>query len=125
MEKRYFGAIIKVRNLDTCRHFYRNILNLGDPIADSNVWVEFRLADGGILVLEKTDSEPLVQTDHIRWFFATDDVNGLLSRLSENGFQANEKLTDALGYKLYEITDPDGNPFLIYPLPTHPDAPLY
>lgn len=116
MEKKYFGVMIKVQNMDACRHFYRTLLNLGEPSTDSNIWVEFDLPNGGILVLEKTEEE-LNRTAHMRWVYATDDVQSLITRLGENGFPAKEEFSDALGFKLYEFSDPDGNPFLVYPIP--------
>ena len=46
MKNSLFGVIIKVNDLDLCRKFYRDVLNLGDPVLDSSFWVEFQTDDG-------------------------------------------------------------------------------
>ena len=51
-ERSLYGIVVKVENLDLCRVFYRDILELGPPISDSNFWVEFRLQKDVSLVLE-------------------------------------------------------------------------
>ena len=43
MDTKIFGVVVRVRNLELCRAFYRDVLDLWTPLLDSNFWVEFRL----------------------------------------------------------------------------------
>ncbi|MBR4884181.1 MAG: hypothetical protein IKZ33_02570, partial [Lentisphaeria bacterium] len=44
----FCGIIIKVRNLERCRNFYRDVLRLGNPVTDSNFRCEFSLPQTGL-----------------------------------------------------------------------------
>ena len=49
------GVVVKVENMKASRSFYRDVLNLGPPIMDSNFWVEFKLGSSASLILEQVD----------------------------------------------------------------------
>ena len=59
MKKKHFGIVIKVKNLTTCKVFYRDVLGLGDPVLDSNFRVEFQIDDSFCLILEKISSRSI------------------------------------------------------------------
>jgi len=115
MEKKLFGVVIKVENLEMTRSFYRDILKLGDPVMDSNFWVEFRLPGDFSLFLEKKEEGDKVPESIGRtsWIYKVKSVDDVISRLKEYGyetFSAPEEEQRA-GFKTYVFCDPEGNPF--------------
>ncbi|MCF6176506.1 MAG: VOC family protein [Victivallaceae bacterium] len=62
MENNASSVIIKVKDIDICRSFYRNILNMGNPVVNSNFRVEFIMGNHASLVLlqdkESETAEP-------------------------------------------------------------------
>ncbi len=117
MEKKVFGIVVRVKDLDVCRHFYGNILRLGSPVVDSNIWVEYLLPDSGILALEKIDGKADSKQGNIAWFFQVDNVETFLHRLKDHGYTPEEEMEESLGFKLYKFHDPENNPFMIFPTP--------
>ena len=65
MENNASSVIIKVKDIDICRSLYRNVLNMGNPIVNSNFRVEFIMGNHASLILlqgkefETTELEPL------------------------------------------------------------------
>lgn len=114
MEKKSFGVVLKAKELDVMRHFYASILLLGDPIVDSNVWVEFQLPGGGSLALEKADAT-FTPNSNMYWYIQTDEISHMIKRLEDHGYHPEEMMVDCLGFNLYQCLDPEGNPFLIHP----------
>jgi hypothetical protein len=51
MENNASSVIIKVTDIDICRSFYRNIMNMGDPMINSNFRVEFVMGNNANLIL--------------------------------------------------------------------------
>ena len=47
---RFYGAIIRVADLGTCRAFYQDVIGLGPPVVDSSFWVEFQIAQGQMVL---------------------------------------------------------------------------
>jgi predicted enzyme related to lactoylglutathione lyase len=115
MENNLFGVIIKVENLDISRSFYRDILDLGSPVIDSNFWVEFRLPGDFSLVLEKkAEDEKIPETlGRISWMYKVKDIGEILKRLKEYGYEAIVEEGQRIGYKTYIFCDPEGNPFYL------------
>ncbi len=70
MKNNASNVIIKVDDIDICRSFYRNILNLGAPVVNSNFQVEFLTCNRGRVILQKKgeedehDKEPGTRTIH-------------------------------------------------------------
>lgn len=125
MEKRLTGTVIKVKDLDKCRHFYRDVLALGAPAIDSNIWVEFRLNFGGIVALQQVETlEELPYSQRMRWALIAENLSAVLVRLQENGYAVRDEKVDALGFQLHETSDPEGNPILLYPMPQLPEEPI-
>jgi predicted enzyme related to lactoylglutathione lyase len=115
MEDSLFGVIIKVENIDICRSFYRDVLDIGPPVLDSNFWVEFRVPGCGSLILEKADEDETlaVVRGRISWIYRVEDVRVVLDRMEEYGFEAETKPDERLGYKVYLLRDPEGNQFYL------------
>lgn len=115
-ERSLYGIVVKVENLDLCRVFYRDILELGPPISDSNFWVEFRLQQDVSLVLElvaKGEKLP-VGRGRIAWLYQVPDLDRLTAKLKEHGCEALQEEQERLGHRVLMFADPEGNPFHLY-----------
>ena len=112
-----FRIMIRVNDLDVCRGFYRDILNLGEPQLDSSFAVAFSLNGGAELVLEKTQAGYL---DH------GCSAISLGLEVDDNEFETiRKRLEDTCGATLTEVTifgdstalrgsDPEGNSFYLH-----------
>jgi len=115
MDNSDFGVILRVENIDICRSFYRDILNLGCPVLDSNFWVEFKLPGGFSLALERKEKEEKLPEcmGRISWLCKVDDVNTAIERLGQFGYEYLNVEEHKMGFKLYMFCDPEGNPFYL------------
>lgn len=115
MDNPLYGIALKVRNIELTRSFYRDVMELGSPMVDSNFWVEFRLGDGVPLILEKAlEDEALPEScGRISWIFKTSNVEPVVERLKLFGYEPKCEAIERIGLKLYEFRDPEGNPFLV------------
>ncbi len=115
MDNALFGVVIKVRNLEQCRAFYRDVLDLGAPVMDSNFWVEFKICDQTSLYLEKAEWEDEIPQSQgrISWVYKVDDIDDFISRMKAYGFDAVVTNEDKVGFALYRFKDPEGNPFFV------------
>jgi len=115
MQTPLYGIALKVRNLELTRSFYRDVLELGSPVIDSNFWVEFRLAGGIPFILEKIlEDENLPDSNgRISWIFRTDDIEVVVERLRLFGYEPKCEPLERIGLKVFEFRDPEGNPFLV------------
>jgi predicted enzyme related to lactoylglutathione lyase len=110
-----YGVIIKVENIDVCRSFYRDVLELGSPIIDSNFWVEFKLQENVSVVLEQVaEGEKLTPgRDRVSWLYRVQHIEEMLSKLKEHGHQPHSE-EERIGFRVYQFLDPEGNPFHLY-----------
>ena len=115
MEKSLFGIVIQVSNLELCKAFYRDVLGLGAPVTDSTFWVEFKLDAQASLFLEKSDVLDTASIKHGRlsWIYRTADPEGLKETLAAYGYVTQKVSTDQIGFPVYRLHDPEGNPFFI------------
>lgn len=107
-----YGFIIKVRNLEKCRTFYRDVLKLGDPVLDSNFRTEFRLGNARLVLCQVREEESFQQAVRSAIWIRPDNFEDQLDMLATCGYLPvkNElELTDP-GAKCYH--DPENN--LIY-----------
>ena len=111
MENSLFAVIIKVKNLDICRSFYRDILDLGEPVLDSNFWVEFKLPCSFTLVLEKVDRKGSTDGDNMVWGCQIENIDLIKSRLDEYGYHIRLEKAHRIGVDFYICHDPEGNAF--------------
>ena len=56
MRSAKFGIVLRVRDLTKCRAFYRDVLDLGNPVIDSNFQSVFDLGGDSSLCLQTEDS---------------------------------------------------------------------
>ena len=115
MKNSSFGVIIKVNNIDLCRNFYRNVLNLGDPVTDSSFCVEFQISDNFFLMLEKTDARFLEhESSATSWSCKVDSIDELHYRSRLHGYKLNMNERTHEGEVLYRCQDPEKNIFYIF-----------
>lgn len=109
------GIVVKVENLNASRSFYRDVLNLGPPVMDSNFWVEFSLGSCDSIILEQVDpTEKLsVSRGRIAWLCETNDFDITVDNLSRNGFEPISDESERVGVKVRLYADPEGNPFYL------------
>jgi len=113
MENSFFAVAIKVENIDICRSFYRDILDLGNPTIDSNFWVEFNLPGGFTLILEKKENDEKLPEclGRISWIYKVNDINAVVEKLHQYGYDPINEEQNKLGFKVYVFCDPEGNAF--------------
>ena len=114
MDTSMFGVIIKVNDLDNCRIFYRDILNLGEPLIDSSFAVQFALAENLTLTLEKNQGDFLEHASAATiWSFECDDIEKLSGKLQDSGFPG---LFDTISFGSSQYSkgrDPENNVFYV------------
>ena len=108
MENKKTGLVIKVKNLTSCKAFYRDILELGNPVLDSNFRVEFQCGNSFSLVLEKTPwDEPLQPvSDRIIWLHQMADAKTVWTKMVSYGFPVpnlSEVVAKGNGYAVSPI----------------------
>lgn len=109
------AVVVKVENMKALRAFYRDVLNLGPPVMDSNFWVEFKLGNCSSLILEQVDpAEKLAfSRGRMAWLCETDDYAGTVENLTSHGFEPISDETEKVGVKAKLYLDPEGNPFYL------------
>ena len=117
MKKTVFGIVLKVKNLASCRAFYRDILELGEPVLDSSFRVEFRVGSSLSLFLEKYpwDNSQPPPTERVAWFFSCGNAEKIRKRMKAYGYPAPAAVSCDVkaGIPLCRFTDPEGNPFYV------------
>lgn len=104
------GVLLKVRDLDASRWFYREILKLGEPVIDSTFAVEFESAPR--LRLEKSAASYLdPATSPLVLTVDADNPAQLLERLERADIPFEE--FNRPGGRFLRCLDPDGNSILI------------
>ena len=111
MKKIHSEIVICVNDLNSCRHFYRKVLDMGDPVFDSNFVTSFQVSDDLILTLARTDSADLERArSAVTWRFEVEDLE--LFRC--NCIAAGHELTPPGENDTYwSGTDPEGNRFYV------------
>ena len=111
MKKDFVEIVVRVNDLDACRIFYREVLQLGDPVLDSGFIASFGISDSVMLTLEKTDAPFLKHAGAaMTWRFGVRDLESLQKRME---FAGGELKMDPSG-DFWRGTDPEGNVFLVY-----------
>ena len=118
MEKAALGVLIKVVDLELCRSFYKNVLELGEPMADSSFGCEFLLGSEGCLILEKVDKETLapgMRKEGVLWVLRSISAGKLEENLRKYGYAPEMTPYLCWGISFCRCKDPEGNPFLVFP----------
>ena len=117
MKKTAFGIVLKVKNLPACRAFYRDILELGEPVLDSSFRVEFRFGDIFSLILEKDPWETVLPPpgERVAWLYAAGNAETVRRRMTDYGYTVPDadEPGDKAGMALCRFCDPEGNPFYV------------
>lgn len=114
MKKAKFSIVIRVRDLDLCRGFYRDVLNLGEPMADSGFAVIFRLSPDLLLTLEKSQASYLEHSSSATsWCLPIRNQEELISRLVDAGYSRPETAIRIGERDCLRCLDPEGNVFYV------------
>ena len=109
--------VLTVSDLGAERAFYRDVVGLGDPVLNSNVWVEFDLGDGSSFCLEKTAPGKTAppQNGRSSFLFTVDSVDEFDKRYRERGFEGESVgiPCEHLGMHARQYPDPEGNLFRV------------
>ena len=109
--------VLTVSDLGAERAFYRDVVGLGDPVLNSNVWVEFDLGDGSSFCLEKTVPGKAVppQNGRSSFLFLVDSVDEFDKRDREHGFDGESVgiPCEHFGMHARQYPDPEGNLFRV------------
>jgi len=109
--------VLTVTDLGAERAFYRDVVGLGDPVLNSNVWVVFDLGSGSSFCLEKTapgkGTPP--QNGRSSFLFVVDSVADFDKRYREHGFEGESVgiPCEHLGMHARQYPDPEGNLFRV------------
>ena len=116
MRSTKFGIVLRVRDLTKCRAFYRDVLDLGNPVIDSNFQCVFAIGTEMSLCLEADHSDtPLPSaSERMALVLIPGDAENVLERLEVGGWtlpeQTEEKKNDS---GVLRFHDPEGNLFYI------------
>ena len=116
MEKTAFSIVLQVKNLPVCKAFYRDVLELGDPVLDSNFRVEFKVGDSFSLILEKNpwDAPLSPVAGRISWLFNGCSAEKIWKKMHACGYPVpSRSCTDKADRAFYRFTDPEGNSFYV------------
>ncbi len=110
-----FGIVIKVRDLDACRIFYRDALGFGEPKLDSGFMSVFQLDEELTLTLESSRAAYLEHASGATlWSFAVDDPQRLSQSLENSGYSPLTPLDRGEGFSCLRGSDPEGNLFYVF-----------
>jgi catechol 2,3-dioxygenase-like lactoylglutathione lyase family enzyme len=115
-KSRIYATVIRTRNIERLRNFYRDIIELGPPIVDSNHWIEFGLGANSNLVIETIDDEQEGTADKdakaknaIDWALRVDDMDAEKKRLLDAKVTFVGEENERFGKRVIKCLDPDGN----------------
>ena len=108
-----FGVLLRVKDLDRCRIFYRDVLKLGEPEEDSGFSVRFRLSEKSVLLLERSGAEYWKPSDTATFLVGVADPEKLCSELLSAGYSVDPRVDDRPSGDYYRCEDPEGNLFLL------------
>jgi predicted enzyme related to lactoylglutathione lyase len=110
-----YGTLVRVMDLPRLKAFYRDVLDLGQPVVDSNFWVEFALPGDGLLVLERCENIiPNTDGRNICWLLPVEDFGASKSRLDKHDLTPIHPPVKIPGVLAATYTDPEGNPFTLF-----------
>ncbi len=107
------GIIIKVKDMEESRDFYRNVLDLGNPVVDSNFWIEFKLGNFSLVLELFSKYESREQFSNVLFFYEVEKLSVFEKRLKQTGYGGFSLEQNKLGIKLLKCKDPDGNVFAV------------
>ena len=104
------GCHLKVNNINSLKVFYRDIVGLGNPLVDSNFWVEFPLPQNGLLILEQVNNViPEDNKQDVSCVLISDDFEAVLQRMKDNQISPIRPSIEIPGRDCVSISDPEFN----------------
>lgn len=108
--------VLQVADIATARAFYRDVVGLGEPVMNSNVWVEFKLDGGASFCLEQAAPNTPLPPPHGRteFLFFVDSLAEFEKRYRAQGADAPEGVPcGQMGIRAVQYPDPEGNLFRV------------
>lgn len=108
--------VLSVADIATEREFYRDVVGLGEPVMNSNVWVEFKLDGGSSFCLEQAapNKPPLPPHGRTEFLFLVDSLDEFEKRYRSSAPDAHEGLPcTQTGIHAVQYQDPEGNLFRV------------
>jgi len=113
VDSRYYGVVLEVKNLDSMRCFYCRILELGNPVVESNFWLEFQdPANGMIIALQQTNAAVAGQKnkgEHIAVCIQVKSLDQFRKKLAKHGITDVREDEIMTGKSALSFFDPEGN----------------
>lgn len=114
MEKPNFSLVLRVKDLQKCREFYRDVLQLGSPVLDTPFWVEFQMCETGKLCLESCGEQSRETNAPSSAVWMMEAEEELAEQLTAAGYREQEQKTVSVdGYPVTAFHDPEGNIFYL------------
>ena len=112
------SLVLSVADIAAERTFYRDVVGLGEPVMNSNVWVEFKLDGGASFCLEQAapNKPPLPPHGRTEFLFFVDSLDEFEKRYRASGIQgapAEGVPCGQVGIHAVQYPDPEGNLFRI------------
>jgi catechol 2,3-dioxygenase-like lactoylglutathione lyase family enzyme len=112
------SLVLTVADIAAERAFYRNVVGLGEPVMNSNVWVEFKLDGGASFCLEQAASSkaPLPPHSRTEFLFFVDSLDEFEKRYRASGIQGDSAEgipCEQMGFHAVQHPDPEGNLFRV------------
>ncbi len=118
MNRRFYGAVIRVADLEKCRQFYRDVVGLGPPVVDSSFWVEFECPETHLIVALEQGPATVKTTEaprrgNVGVCLETRNLAAFDQRLAGHGVHAQRKARLPSGRMALFYLDPEGNPLIV------------
>ena len=108
------GVLLRVKDIDRERIFYRDMLRLGSPVADSGFWVEFQTPGGSRIILERSEAPYLEhESSATTLVLAHPECEAIRAALAEQGCPVTAEPRIHPGEPFYRGLDPEGNVFYL------------
>jgi catechol 2,3-dioxygenase-like lactoylglutathione lyase family enzyme len=112
------SLVLSVADIATERAFYRDVVGLGEPVMNSNVWVEFKLDGGTSFCLEQAapTKAPVPPHSRTEFLFFVDSLDEFEKRYRSFGFQSAQEEgvpCEQTGFHAVQYPDPEGNLFRV------------
>lgn len=112
------SLVLSVADIAAERAFYRDVVGLGEPVMNSNVWVEFKLDGGTSFCLEQAapNKAPMPAHSRTEFLFLVDSLDEFEKRYRALDFQgaAEEGIPcGQVGIHAVQYPDPEGNLFRV------------
>ena len=109
--------VLSVADIAAERAFYRDVVGLGEPVMNSNVWVEFKLDGGSSFCLEQAapNKPPLPPRGRTEFLFIVDSLDEFEKRYRSHapGDAPEGVPCGQLGIRAVQYPDPEGNLFRV------------